>query len=93
LNPIARRVSAQAFEGYPMDVEAEIAGSRWKRFIAYDTLGFAALGRGDRDEARRWFRKSAEHPPLVFVTTQWMQAIRKRVIDDPNWPPWIPVKK
>ncbi len=75
-----------------MDVEAKIAGSRWKRFIAYDTLGFAALGRGDRTAARRWFRQANEHPPLFFVSYLWMQAIRERIPNDPNWPPW-PVEK
>jgi hypothetical protein len=93
LNAIARRASAHAFEGQDMDVEVEIGKSRWKRFIVYDTLGFAALGRGNRDEAVRWFLKSAEHPPIVFVTYQWMQAIRKRVIEDPTWPPWLASKK
>ncbi len=76
-----------------MDVEAEIGDSQWKRLIAYDTLGFAALGRGERDEARRWFRKSSEHPPVGFVTYQLMQAIRTRIIEDPNWPRWFTEKK
>jgi hypothetical protein len=94
LKPFGRRISAHAYEGQPMDVEGEIGSSRWKRFVAYDTLGFAALGRGERDEARRWFSKSAQHPPvLAFVTYQLMQAIRTRIIEDPDWPPWIAQKK
>jgi hypothetical protein len=39
-------------------------GRDWKRFLAYDTLGFAVLGRGDRAAARDWFRKADDHPPL-----------------------------
>ncbi len=34
-----------------------------------------------------------EHPPLFFVSYLWMQAIRERVINDPNWPPWSAEKK
>jgi serine/threonine protein kinase len=91
--PSARRVAAHAYEGVPLDVETEIAGSRWKRFIAYDTLGFAALGRGERDQARAWFRKAGEHPPAFSVSYLWMQALRERVRNDPNWPPWLAEKK
>ena len=46
--PFVRRVAAHAYEDTPLDVDREIGDSRWKRFIAYDTLGFAALGRGER---------------------------------------------
>jgi tetratricopeptide (TPR) repeat protein len=85
--PAARRVTGHAYEGLPLDVEAEIAGSRWKRYIAYDTLGFAALGRGRRDQALPWFRQAAEHTPIYSVSYLWMQAIRERILADPTWPP------
>jgi serine/threonine protein kinase len=93
LIPAARLVVGHVYEDIPLDVEAEIADSRWKRFIAYDTLAFAALGRGERDKACDWFRKAAEHPPVFSVSYLLMQAIRMRVIDDPNWPPWLAEKK
>jgi serine/threonine protein kinase len=91
--PCWRRVAAHAYEGTPLNVAAEIGDSRWKRLIAYDTLGFAALGRGERDKARDWLRKAAEHPPVFSVSYLWMQAIRVRVINDPSWPPWLVEKK
>jgi len=91
--PFVRRVVAHAYEGIPMDVEGETAGSPWKQFRAYDTLAFAALGRGERDQAVNWFRKAAEHPPVLTITQPLMQAIRERVINDPSWPPWISAKK
>src|SRR5262249_19158963 len=93
LAPFAPRGSGHAYEGRPLDVEAEIARSRWKRPIAYETLGCSALGRGDRDEACRWFRQAAEHPPVSFVSYLWLQAIRERVLNDPSWPPWLAAKK
>jgi hypothetical protein len=89
----ARRAAGHAYEGIPLDVETETADSRWKRFTAYDTLGFAALGRGERENALQWFRKAAQHPPLLAVNQQLMQAMRERVINDPNWPPWLAEKK
>jgi serine/threonine protein kinase len=94
LHPFGRRVFAHAYEGPPLGVEAEIAGSRMKRVIASDILGFAALGRGDRDEARAWFRKADEHPPVSFSTYLWMRAVRARLLaDHPVWPPWLAEKK
>ena len=89
----ARRVAGHAYEGIPLDVETEIGDSRWNRITAYDTLGFAALGRGERENALQWFRKAAQHPPLLAVNQQLMQAMRERVINDPNWPPWLAEKK
>jgi serine/threonine protein kinase len=87
--PSARKFAGHAYEGLPLDVDAEIAGSRWKRFIAYDTLAFAALGRGEREDARRWFRKSSQHPPVFAVTHLWMHVVRNRLFNDPNWPPGL----
>jgi serine/threonine protein kinase len=87
--PSARKFVGRAYEGLPLDVETEIAGSRWKRFIAYDTLAFAALGRGEREEACSWFRKSAQHPPVFAVTHLFMHVLRNRLINDPDWPPGL----
>jgi hypothetical protein len=66
--PFCRRILGHAHEGLTVDVQAEIGPSRWKRFLAYDILGFAALGRGRREEAREWFRKAADHPPLFSIS-------------------------
>jgi serine/threonine protein kinase len=93
LQPSAIRFAGHAFEGLPLDVQAEIGPSRWKRFLAYDPLGFAALARGEREQARSWFRKSAEHPPVFATTHLWMQALRDRLINDPDWPPGLVRKK
>jgi hypothetical protein len=94
LMPFTAQVSWRANRALPVDVEALAAGSRMKRFLAYDMLGFGALGRGDRDAARALLRKADEHPPLSFNTYLWMRAIRARVLaDDPIWPPWLAEKK
>jgi tetratricopeptide (TPR) repeat protein len=94
LVPFVDRMFTYVYQGRPLDVEEAIAGSRWKRSIAYGTLGFAALGRGQREQARAWFRKANEHPPLTFSSYLWLRAIRERVLaDDPVWPPWLATKK
>jgi serine/threonine protein kinase len=53
----------------------------------------AALGRGEREQARCWFRKSAEHPPVFAVTYLWMHALRDRLLNDPTWPPGLSHQK
>ena len=75
-----------------MDVEAESAGSVSKRQIVYRTLGYAELGRGHGDAARRWFRKSQEYPGGFSKATLY-GAVRERIVNDPNWPPWLAEKK
>jgi tetratricopeptide (TPR) repeat protein len=91
--PFVRRVTDHAYEGTPMNVESEIGSSRWKRFLAYDILGFAALSRGDRAGAREWFQKADDHPPLFSSNYLLMREIRRRTIHDPTWPAWLAEKK
>jgi tetratricopeptide (TPR) repeat protein len=91
--PFLRGVVRHAFEGTTMEVEAEIGTSRWKRFLAYDTLGFAALSQGDRATAQDRFRKADDHPPVFSASYLWMQEIRRRIIHDPTWPAWLREKK
>jgi hypothetical protein len=87
------RVFAHAYAGVPMDVEAEAGGSRWKRHLACRIRGFAALARGDRAGALRWF-KADEHTPITFGNLLWKEAVRERLLaDDPVWPPWLAAKK
>jgi serine/threonine protein kinase len=87
------QVFAHAYAGAPMNVEEVACGSRWKLHLAYKILGFAALSRGDRAEARRWFTAD-EFTPITFGDRLWKLAVRERVIaDDPVWPPWLGAKK
>jgi hypothetical protein len=90
--PFVRRVTRHAYEGMPMDVEAEMGPSRWKRFLGYDTLGFAALGQGRLEEARKWFRKADECHTVFSVSYLWMHELRRRIINDPTFPPWLATK-
>jgi hypothetical protein len=85
----SRRLTAHAYEATPLDVEAVSAVSLTKRTLAANTIGFAALGRGDRDTASKWFRKIADLPPIEDFL---QRAIRERVISDPNWPLWLKEK-
>jgi hypothetical protein len=84
---------SHAYGGAAMDVEAAVGESRWKRHLANQILGFAALSRGDRAGACSWF-KADEHSPITFGNRPWKLAIRERVLaNDPVWPPWIAGKK
>jgi hypothetical protein len=88
--PFELRLLGHIYGNQPLDLDLEIAGSRSKRWLAYDALGYAALVKRDRAGARRWFRKAAEHPPLMFVTGQWQRALYTRLLaDKPVWPPWL----
>jgi hypothetical protein len=84
-----KRVFAHAYENEPMDLEQEANGSRWSLVSGYNTLGFAAIGRGDRQQAIEYFRKSDEHCPVGLGDFLWSRAIRQRIINDPNWPVWL----
>lgn len=88
-----RRATSHAYLGTPMDVEAEAGPSRYKRMLAYDTLAFAALGRGDRTAAKTWFEKANHFPPMFGQNRNWMLELRRRVTHAPAWPAWLAEKK
>jgi hypothetical protein len=94
LQAFTGRMYASAYTGQPIDPEKEAAGSRFKLHMAYKAFGFAALARGDRDEAIKWF-KAEEFPPITFGESVlfWKQAVRERLLADPVWPPWLAAKK
>jgi hypothetical protein len=92
LQTFTGRSYAEAYAGRPIDPEAEACGSRWKLHIAHKALGFAALARGDRADAVKWF-KADEYPPVTFGDRLLQLAIRERVLADPVWPPWLAGKK
>jgi hypothetical protein len=83
------RLFAHAYGGEPMDVESSADGSRWRMHMAYGVRGFAALARGDREGARKWFQAD-EYPPLFTGDYLWRLALRDRILAaDPVWPPWL----
>jgi hypothetical protein len=88
LQTFTGRTFARACAGEAVDAEKEAGGSRWKLHLAYKALGFAALARGDRAEAVKWF-KADEYPPITFGDRLWNQAIRERVLAEQVWPPWL----
>jgi hypothetical protein len=84
---------AHAYGGAPLDVEAAAGGSRWKQHLACKARGFAALARGDRAGALRWFGAD-DYIPITFGERVWNLAVRERVLAaDPVWPPWLAGKK
>jgi tetratricopeptide (TPR) repeat protein len=92
LQSFTGRMFADAYSGRPINAEEVACGSRWKLHIAYKVLGFAALARGDRDEAIKWF-KADEYPPVTFGDRIWKLAVRERVLADPVWPSWLAGKR
>jgi serine/threonine protein kinase len=68
-------------------------GCRPKRCEAHLVIGLRHLAAGDREAARRHFRKSAETRVFVYWDYLWARAFLRRLQDDPTWPPWIPVKE
>ncbi len=93
LQSFTGRMFATAYAGRPVDPEEEAGGSRWKLHFTYKALGFAALARGDRAGALKWF--GADHyQPVTFGDRLWNLAVRERVIAaDPVWPPWLAGKR
>jgi hypothetical protein len=88
LQTFTGQIFARAYSGQAIEAEKAADGSRWKLHIAYKALGFAALARGDRAEAVKWF-KADEYPPITFGDRVWKLAVRERVLEDPVWPPWL----
>jgi lipoprotein NlpI len=66
--------------------------SRSMQSDAYFYIGLARLGEGNREEAKACFRRCMNSGMFSDVEYCWSRAFLAR-IDDPEWLPWVPVKK
>jgi hypothetical protein len=70
-----------------------ISGDRWFRFHAYNHVALKQLASGDRSRAIENFRNARSIRMYAFVPWELANNFVLRMEDDPNWPPWIPLKK
>jgi tetratricopeptide (TPR) repeat protein len=85
----------QALQFYAGRISAEelAAGAGSSRYLACGDYFLAAmfyLARGEREAARKYFRRSVETGTHWLVQYQWSRAFLARLERDPHWPPWIP---
>jgi hypothetical protein len=90
--PLVRRVTAHAYEEVPMDPETEAGEAALMRLAVYENLGYAELGKGNREAACRWLRKAADLDP-PNTDSALFGAVRERILRDPRWPPWLAEKQ
>jgi tetratricopeptide (TPR) repeat protein len=69
------------------------AGSRWSQCEAHFYVALDRLSQGDRAGAREHFQKALATRVFGFIEYQWSRLFLKRMEQDPNWPPWIPLKE
>jgi tetratricopeptide (TPR) repeat protein len=72
---------------------ASIGRSRGKRCNAHFDIALTHLAEGDRTGAREHFAKSAAIRLGLNPNTGWSRTFLVRMDQDPNWPPWIPLKQ
>jgi hypothetical protein len=70
-------------------LEAE-AGSRGNECEAHFYVALDRLSQGDRAGTREHFQKSLA---AGSFSLQWSRPFLKRMDQDPNWPPWIPLQE
>ena len=69
------------------------AGSRWNQCESHFYVALDRLSQGDRAGAREHFQKALTTGVFGFGEYQWSRLFIKRMDQDPNWPPWIPLKE
>jgi tetratricopeptide (TPR) repeat protein len=69
------------------------AGSRLGHCVDHFFVAFDRLSQGDRAGAREHFRDAVATEVFMFTEYQWARLFLKRMEQDPNWPPWIPLKE
>jgi tetratricopeptide (TPR) repeat protein len=91
-----RRVKAQNdYRGGNLDENDYlrlVKDSSWSQCHAYFDVGMTYLAKGSREEARKYFLRSAE----TYLSGWWSHDFSRCFLarmKDPNWPPWIPAKK
>jgi serine/threonine protein kinase/predicted Zn-dependent protease len=72
---------------------AKAARSRWQLCYAHTEIGLSRLADGDRLAAREHFSKAIQTRAIWLFEWNWCEMFLSRLQNDPNWPPWIPVKK
>jgi len=70
----------------------QAGSSRWNRSEAHFHIGLNRLADGDRAGARQHFRQTTSKGAFNSLDFDWSRAFLARLEQDPNWPPWIPVK-
>jgi tetratricopeptide (TPR) repeat protein len=67
--------------------------SRWDQCEAHFVMAMRKLADGNRANAREHFRQCIATGVFRFYEYRWSRAFLSRMEKDPNWPPWIPLKK
>jgi hypothetical protein len=72
---------------------AAVGHSRSARCNAHFDIALTRLADGDRIGAREHFAQSAAIQLGLNPNNSWSRTFWSRMNQDPNWPPWIPLKK
>jgi len=75
------------------DVLRAEAGSRCYRCETHFYVALERLAQGDRAGAREHFQKAMAMRIFWYAEYHWSRLFLKRMEQDPNWPPWIPMKE
>ncbi|MDA1274828.1 MAG: hypothetical protein O2960_12385 [Verrucomicrobia bacterium] len=75
------------------DLISGMGASKWNQCEGNFYAGLRRLSVGDRDQAKNHFLKCVETQVFGFYEYLWGRVFLTRMEEDPNWPPWIPVKK
>jgi serine/threonine protein kinase/lipoprotein NlpI len=68
-------------------------GSRVNRCEAHFYMAVDLLAQGRRTAAREHFQKAVDTGVFGFFEYDWSRLFLKRMEQDPNWPPWIPLQQ
>jgi hypothetical protein len=60
---------------------------------AHCAIGLHRLAEGDREGAKNHFRKCYATRVFIYWDRMWARAFLERLVNEPSWPPWIPLKK
>jgi hypothetical protein len=66
---------------------------KWGRCMAHYNIALKRLAEGDQAGAREHFRQAVQTRLILNYVGHWSRRFLARMEEDPNWPPWIPVKK
>jgi len=69
------------------------AGSRFNQCEAHFYVALNRLSERDRTGAREHFEKALATGVFRFMEYRWSRLFLKRMDQDPNWPPWIPLQE
>jgi tetratricopeptide (TPR) repeat protein len=72
------------------ELAAEAGSSGYQACGDYYLIAMLYLARGEREIARRYFRRCMETGTHWLIQYQWSRAFLARLERDPHWPQWIP---